>query len=66
MYPLTKPRSAAVASHRAPAWALLLLPLAACATTGAAGGNTEQPSDAEKQAMTAVGGKAKGIIVWSS
>ncbi|HEX2657930.1 MAG TPA: hypothetical protein VHU40_06645 [Polyangia bacterium] len=40
----------------------------ACATTGGAegGGNDEQPDEKEKAAMTEVGHKAGGKIVWSS
>jgi Tol biopolymer transport system component len=46
---------------------LWLLGFGACATTGAGqGGNDEKPSPAEAQAMAEVGGKAKGLIVWSS
>jgi hypothetical protein len=46
---------------------LLVWGLSACATTGGAqGGNDEKPSPAEAQAMAEVGGKAKGLIVWSS
>jgi hypothetical protein len=41
--------------------------LGACATTGGgASGSEEKPSAAEEQAMKEVGGKANGIIVWSS
>jgi hypothetical protein len=47
--------------------ACALLALGACATAGGSGsGSEEQPSAAEQQAMTAVGGQANGIIVWSS
>jgi len=47
--------------------ALLTLALGACATAGGGGtGSEQQPTAEEKQAMTAVGGKANGIIVWSS
>jgi Tol biopolymer transport system component len=46
---------------------LLLAGTGACATAGgAAGGSDEKPTSAEAQAMTEVGGKANGIIVWSS
>ncbi len=46
---------------------LLALTLGACATAGGSGsGSEEKPSEAEQQAMTRVGGKADGIIVWSS
>jgi hypothetical protein len=49
------------------AWATLALALGACATAGGgASGSEEEPSAAEKQAMGAVGGKANGMIVWSS
>jgi Tol biopolymer transport system component len=45
----------------------LILGLGACATAGSGGGgNDETPSPAEQQAMSEVGGKANGIIVWSS
>jgi Tol biopolymer transport system component len=57
-------------SVRAPtiARAALFLVLSSCATAGGTGasGSEEQPTPAEQQAMTAVGGKASGIIVWSS
>lgn len=46
---------------------LLLLGFGACATTGGSqGGNDEKPDPAEAQLMAEVGGKAKGLIVWSS
>jgi Tol biopolymer transport system component len=46
---------------------LLILGFGACATTGSGtGGNDEKPSPTETQAMAEVGGKAKGLIVWSS
>ena len=49
------------------AWAVLASTLAACATTGGgASGNDEQPTAAEQQAMATVGGKANGLVVWSS
>lgn len=49
-------------------WAALGLVLPGCATTGGAGagGNEEQPTSEEQQAMTSVGGKANGLVVWSS
>jgi hypothetical protein len=42
--------------------------LGACATVGAGppSGSEEQPDEGQKKAMAAVGGKAKGLIVWSS
>jgi len=62
----TAMRSRGIAPHGA-ACALLALALGACATAGGSGsGSEEQPSAAEQQALTAVGGKANGIIVWSS
>ena len=46
---------------------LLALALGACATAGGGpSGGEEQPSADEKQAMATVGGKASGLIVWSS
>jgi hypothetical protein len=50
------------------AFACLASMCAACATVGAGppSGSDEQPDDAEKKAMTTVGGKAQGQIVWSS
>lgn len=49
------------------AWLGLTLALGACATAGGSGSGSEaQPTAEEKQAMTAVGGKADGLIVWSS
>jgi hypothetical protein len=46
---------------------VLLLGVGACATTGrSTGDNDEKPSPADQQAMAEVGGKAKGLIVWSS
>jgi Tol biopolymer transport system component len=48
--------------------ALLGLVATACATAGGGPptGSAEQPDDAEKELMSEVGGKAAGIIVWSS
>jgi Tol biopolymer transport system component len=48
--------------------AYLAAGFAACATVGAGppSGSDEQPDEGEKKAMTTVGGKAKGQIVWSS
>jgi len=52
---------------RVAAWCLLIAGLGACATAGGgASGSEEKPTPAEEQAMTEVGGKANGIIVWSS
>ncbi len=49
------------------ALAALASVIAGCATAGGGpSGNEEQPSATEKQAMTSVGGKASGKIVWSS
>jgi len=66
--PLNVPSPATARTMRGIAWATLAVALGACATTGggAASGSEEQPTAAERQAMTAVGGKAKGLIVWSS
>ena len=50
-------------------WALAALAsaIAGCATMGGGPiGSEEKPSAAEKQAMSSVGGKANGQIVWSS
>ena len=70
----TKPResssvrsTATAQTLRGTAWAVLASTIGACATAGGgASGSEEQPTAAEKQAMTAVGGKANGLIVWSS
>ena len=70
----TKPResssvrsTATARTLRGTAWAVLASTIGACATAGGgASGSEEQPTAAEKQAMTAVGGKANGLIVWSS
>ncbi len=52
---------------RGRAWVALAIALAGCATTGSGqSGSEEQPTEAEKQAMTTVGGKANGVVVWSS
>src|SRR5512136_824949 len=52
---------------RVAVWAVLASVMGACATAGAgASGNEEQPTSAEREAMTSVGGKANGMIVWSS
>src|SRR5512133_3151752 len=52
---------------RGAVWAALVSLVGACATAGGgASGSDEQPTSAEKQAMTSVGGKANGRIVWSS
>ncbi len=67
-FPQLEGRSTTPARNATAAWAVLALALGACATSGSAGasGSEEQPTAAEKEAMTAVGGKAHGIIVWSS
>jgi hypothetical protein len=65
--PLNAPSPGAARTVRWVACATLVAALGACATTGGgASGSEEQPTAAEKQAMAAVGGKAKGLIVWSS
>jgi hypothetical protein len=49
------------------AWLWLTLALGACATAGGSGSGSEvQPTAEEKQAMTAIGDKVHGLIVWSS
>jgi hypothetical protein len=66
--PLNAPFPAAARTMRGMAWATLAVALGACATAGGGGasGSEEQPTAAEKKAMLAVGGKANGLIVWSS
>jgi len=56
-----------VRTIRLTVWAVLAAALAACATSkGAPLGREKQPAAADKEAMTALGGKANGLIVWSS
>jgi hypothetical protein len=54
-------------ASRGRALAALASAIAGCATMGGGpSGSEETPSAAEKQAMSSVGGKANGQIVWSS
>ena len=65
--PTNAGRTGGARTGRSRTLAALALVIAGCATTGGGPiGNDEQPSTAEKQAMTSVGGKANGRIVWSS
>ncbi len=65
--PSNVPSTRAARTMRGMAWATLAVALGACATAGGgASGSEEQPTAAEKQAMTSVGSKANGTIVWSS
>ena len=65
--PTNTGRTGGARTSRSRTLAALALAIAGCATTGGGPiGNDQQPSAAEKQAMTSVGGKANGQIVWSS
>jgi Periplasmic component of the Tol biopolymer transport system len=60
-------RSGGAKTSRSTALAALALVIAGCATAGGGPiGNDEKPSAAEQQAMSSVGAKANGRIVWSS
>ena len=63
---ISRPASTPTAIHGR-AWVALTIALVGCATAGSGqSGSEEQPTEAEKQAMTSVGGKANGLVVWSS
>ena len=65
--PLNACDKARARNSRVRALAVLVSAISGCATVGGGpSGSEEQPSAAEKQAMTSVGGKANGQIVWSS